>query len=116
VGLLGKCRRCEAYEHLNQALIAEKADDRELIIKLLAENRDLVDKVLALSQPQALREYRREPLAPEKVGLGPPRPRFPGLAPPRRPPVTAAPAPEGQASAEEILDGAIKRLKQTPWE
>jgi hypothetical protein len=90
------------------ALLAERADDKEEVAKLLAENRQLVDMVLALAQPVALREYRREaaqPPAPPQVA---PRPRFPGLNPPRRP---AGPLYEpSKQESEALLDAAVAKL------
>jgi len=111
MGLLwGPCNGClEANKHILR-LQADRADDKDFIIKLLKQNSELVDKVLALTSPVALREYRREPQNGAKATSGPPRPHFPGLNPARRPPNPRVYAAPGKEEAELTLDNIIRGL------
>jgi hypothetical protein len=111
MGLLwGSCKGClEADKHILR-LQADRADDKDFIIQLLKQNQELVDKVLALTSPVALREYRRDPKSEEKPTSGPPRPRFPGLNPPRRPPGAHVYDAPGREEAENTLDSAIRKM------
>lgn len=112
--MFGSCKGCAGQEKLIQTLLVEKADTQELILKLLAENKELVDKVIALSRPESIRELRRESTKqPSSPASEPPKLRFPGLNPHRRPPITHLQlhtAPEGEPAAEDIVEKAVAKL------
>ena len=111
MALFGRpCRGClEADKHILR-LQADRADDKEFIIRLLQQNQDLTDRILALAAPVSLREYRREPQIKEQPSAGPPRPRFPGLNPPRRPPGAHVYGVQEAQDAAASLDSVIRDI------
>jgi hypothetical protein len=100
--------KCQVCDRLERQLLAERVRVNDLADKLLAlevqfgaERAQLVERIMSLARPEALREYRRalfapgglpEPKRPEGAGAGeaPPngsrRLHFPGYQANLRPP------------------------------
>ena len=90
--LFGGCSGCGALEAAVRSLRTQLADERDHAIRLqerhVEERKELLDRIMALSNPPALREARRTP----QTEAGPSqsasvRPHFPGFRPDTRPPV-----------------------------
>lgn len=110
--MLFKCSACLVHEK-NQGIWARQLADRdEQILKLMERNQELVDKILAVTSPAAVKVLQgpREPRA-EPLGLSRPRPNFPGYArktnlpPPPRIVQTQDASPD-----EELLDKVVSKL------
>lgn len=119
--------KCQACDRLERQLQAERVRANDLADRLLSQDKafsleraQLLDKIMALSRPEALREYRRalfsslpgselpaprrpvtEDEAPRRVG--PVRPNFPGYSVNRRPP---SPSPINSADVAEAIGKA----------
>lgn len=90
------CRACKVLEQQILSLRAHMSDQQELLLKLeqshLEAHKTLLDRILALTSPPALRAARQTVSQPEEGQRlpGPPSrpfPNFPGLRRDTRPPL-----------------------------
>jgi|SRR5918995_3916417 hypothetical protein len=84
-----RCRACDVLHQEVVSLRAQLSDQSDLILRLIKEHAEerklLLDRVLAVQTPAALREVQRSE-RPERVPGPPPRPNFPGFRRDLRPP------------------------------
>lgn len=85
------CKGCQMLRSEITSLRAQASDQHELILRMLSqhaeERKQLVEQIMAYSNPAVLREYRRpEPeRAKIRVNGEATRPNFPGFQPDLRP-------------------------------
>ena len=70
---LFRCKDCESLKRDNANLRAQLSDKEEILLKkevhFQEERKDLIEKIMALARPEALREFRRDPSQrPERNG------------------------------------------------
>jgi len=93
---LFECRTCKVLEQQILSLRAQLSDQQDLLLKLEQSHQEahktLIDRILALTSPPALRAARQTVSLPEGLEVtaqAPSRPlyNFPGLHRDRRPPM-----------------------------
>jgi hypothetical protein len=87
-----ECRGCQLLRGENTSLRAQLSDQHEMLLRLIdqhaKERSELVEQLMSLTRPDALREFRRPIQPAQEVRVGPQpvrRSNFPGFQPDLRP-------------------------------